>query len=57
MNVQKIVVGVDGSEGSDAALAWAIDEAGTSDAEIIAVHVVMPLIPGACRHRRQRSVA
>ena len=47
MNVRKIVVGVDGSEGSDAAVAWAIHEAGMRNAEIITVHVVMPLTPGA----------
>lgn len=47
MNVRKIVVGIDGSEGSDAAVAWAIQEAGTTNAEIITVHVVMPPVPGA----------
>jgi nucleotide-binding universal stress UspA family protein len=40
MNAKKIVVGVDGSLGSDAALAWAIDEAAALGADVIAVHVV-----------------
>jgi nucleotide-binding universal stress UspA family protein len=47
MNAKKIVVGVDGSPGSGAAIAWAIHEAGTSRAEIIAVHVVKPVVSHA----------
>jgi nucleotide-binding universal stress UspA family protein len=43
MRTERIVVGVDGSLGSDAALEWAISEAGTDGAEIIAVHVVEPI--------------
>jgi nucleotide-binding universal stress UspA family protein len=43
MRMQRIVVGVDGSPGSDAALGWAINEAGSAGAEIIAVHVVEPI--------------
>ena len=31
--MQKIVVGVDGSEGSQRALQWAIEEAGRRDAD------------------------
>jgi nucleotide-binding universal stress UspA family protein len=40
---RRIVVGVDGSEGSDRALEWAValmDDGEGSDAEIIAVHVL-----------------
>ncbi len=40
----KIVVGIDGSTGSDAAVEWAIDEAAAIGAEIIAVHVIRPLL-------------
>ncbi|HEX4863993.1 MAG TPA: universal stress protein [Acidimicrobiales bacterium] len=47
MNPKKIVVGVDGSPGSGAALAWAIDEAVALGAEVIAVHVVTPILPPA----------
>lgn len=42
MSAEKIVVGVDGSPGSDAALEWALRKAG-SGAEIIAVHVMEPI--------------
>jgi nucleotide-binding universal stress UspA family protein len=45
VNAKKIVVGVDGSPGSDAALAWAIDEAVALGAEVIAIHVVTPDLP------------
>ena len=37
MNTQKIVVGVNGSAASDAALEWVIEEAASRGAEIIAV--------------------
>jgi nucleotide-binding universal stress UspA family protein len=47
MRTERIVVGVDGSPGSDAALEWAISEAGSAGAEIIAVHVVEPIIASA----------
>jgi|HubBroStandDraft_6_1064221.scaffolds.fasta_scaffold151425_2 nucleotide-binding universal stress UspA family protein len=47
MDAKKIVVGVDGSPGSDAALAWAIDEAAALGAEIIAIHVLAPIRPPA----------
>jgi nucleotide-binding universal stress UspA family protein len=43
MNTQKIVVGVNGSAASDAALEWAIQEAESRGAEIIAVHVLKPM--------------
>ncbi len=43
MNLQKIVVGVDGSPGSAAALEWTIQQAGANRAEIIAIHVVKPV--------------
>jgi YD repeat-containing protein len=39
-----IVVGVDGSTGSDAAIRWAADEATLRAAPIILVHVVAPLV-------------
>ena len=38
--MKRIVVGVDGSEASRAALAWAVEEARLRDEEIDAVHVV-----------------
>ena len=47
MRTERIVVGVDGSPGSDAALEWAISEAGSAGAEIVAVHVVEPIIASA----------
>ena len=43
MTAKKIVVGIDGSPGSDAALALAIDLAGTIGAEIVGVHVARPV--------------
>lgn len=43
MRTERIVVGVDGSSGSDAALEWAIHAAGSAGAEIVAVHVVEPI--------------
>jgi nucleotide-binding universal stress UspA family protein len=43
MRTERIVVGVDGSPGSDAALEWAINAAVSAGAEIIAVHVVEPI--------------
>jgi nucleotide-binding universal stress UspA family protein len=43
MRTERIVVGVDGSPGSDAALEWAINEAGSAGAEIIAVYAVEPI--------------
>jgi nucleotide-binding universal stress UspA family protein len=43
MRTERIVVGVDGSSGSDAALEWAINAAGSAGAEIVAVHVVEPI--------------
>ncbi len=43
MNARKIVVGVNGSAASDAALDWAIGEAAPTGAEIIAVHVLKPV--------------
>jgi nucleotide-binding universal stress UspA family protein len=36
--MQKIVVGIDGSEGSKNALRWAIEEAGRRDATVEALH-------------------
>src|ERR1035437_9243979 len=50
MNTKKIVVGVNGSAASNAALEWAVREAVPRDAEVIAVHVIKPagaLGPGA----------
>lgn len=43
VSTQKIVVGVSGSAASDAALEWAIQEAASRGAEIIAVHVLKPM--------------
>jgi universal stress protein A len=42
MNLKKIVVGVKGSVASNAALTWAVQEAGSTGAEIVAVHVLRP---------------
>jgi nucleotide-binding universal stress UspA family protein len=39
VTLERIVVGLDGSEGSAIALGWAIDLAKAVDAEIVAVHV------------------
>src|SRR5437899_6288287 len=38
--IERIVVGVDGTDGSQHAAAWAASLAGAVDAQIIAVHVV-----------------
>jgi nucleotide-binding universal stress UspA family protein len=38
VTLDRIIVGLDGSEGSAAALRWAIDLANAVDAEIVAVH-------------------
>jgi nucleotide-binding universal stress UspA family protein len=43
MNAKKIVVGVNGSAASNAALEWAMREAAVSGAEVIAVHVMKPV--------------
>jgi nucleotide-binding universal stress UspA family protein len=40
VSIKRIAVGVDGSEGSQHALSWAADLAGSVDAQIVAVHVV-----------------
>ena len=42
MDQQRIVVGVDGSEGARSALQWAVDEAGLRGAIVEAVHVWNP---------------
>ncbi len=42
MDQQRIVVGVDGSEGAGSALQWAVDEAGLRGAIVEAVHVWNP---------------
>jgi nucleotide-binding universal stress UspA family protein len=54
MNTQKIVVGVNGSAASDAALEWAIQEAAPRCAEIIAVHVLKPVAHGGTTVRDVR---
>ncbi|MBO0686993.1 MAG: universal stress protein, partial [Candidatus Dormibacteraeota bacterium] len=48
--IERILVGLDGSSGSEAALNWAIDLAKALNAEITAVHVFempYPMIPAA----------
>jgi nucleotide-binding universal stress UspA family protein len=40
MNIDRIVVGIDGSDNSRRALEWAVDLALALDAEVIAVHAV-----------------
>ncbi|MGA8667097.1 MAG: universal stress protein [Candidatus Dormiibacterota bacterium] len=55
VSTQKIVVGVNGSAASDAALEWAIQEAESRGAEIIAVHVLKPIgAPGGTTVRDVR---
>jgi nucleotide-binding universal stress UspA family protein len=54
MNTQKIVVGVNGSAASDAALEWAIQEAAPWGAEIIAVHALKPIGAGGTTVREVR---
>ncbi len=44
MSSRTIIVGLDGSPGSDAAGRWCIDVAGLLDAEIIAVYALPPMI-------------
>lgn len=44
MATRRIVVGIDGSAGSDAATAWCAEMAGPLDAEVVAVHAVNPLV-------------
>lgn len=41
---QRIVVGVDGSEGAHAAVEWCARHAGALEAEVIAVHAIDPVI-------------
>src|SRR6478672_1765091 len=41
----QLVVGVDDSPGSRAALGWALDQARSSNAQVLAVNVVEPVIP------------
>lgn len=41
----KLVVGVDDSPGSRAALGWALDQARASGLQVVAVNVVEPVIP------------
>lgn len=43
MTVRKILVGVDGSDGSARAIEWAADLAAGLEAEVVAVHVYEPL--------------
>jgi nucleotide-binding universal stress UspA family protein len=38
--IERILVGIDGSEGAAAALRWATDLARAADAEVVVVHVV-----------------
>ena len=44
---QRILVGLDGSDGSERALAWAIQVATLLKAEVVAVYVLEPLSPAA----------
>jgi nucleotide-binding universal stress UspA family protein len=43
-SIERIVVGVDGSEGSDAAVRWCADVAGAVNAEVVAVYAFEPLV-------------
>lgn len=40
MTTTRVVVGLDGSDGSHRALQWCIDHAGALDAEVVAVHAL-----------------
>src|SRR5438270_9043115 len=42
---RQLVVGVDDSPGSRAALGWALDQARSSNAQVVAINVVAPVIP------------
>src|SRR6476469_3043130 len=42
---QQLVVGVDDSPGSRAALAWALQHARESGRQVVAINVVEPLVP------------
>ncbi|MGH9031349.1 MAG: universal stress protein [Acidimicrobiia bacterium] len=42
--IERIVVGVDGSEGSDAAVRWCADVASAVNAEVVAVYAFEPLV-------------
>lgn len=44
MSVEPIVVGVDGSEGAQHAVNWAIDYAREGGAQVLVVHALSPLI-------------
>jgi nucleotide-binding universal stress UspA family protein len=61
MTVERIVVGVDGSDNSRVALAWAADLAGALDAEVIAVHAFgllesVAAEPGTTTEDRRRQI-
>ena len=45
--MEKIVVGIDGSDASKAALRWAVEDARVRGAEVIALHAYEPPMPGA----------
>src|SRR5437588_1688408 len=42
---RQLVVGVDDSPGSRAALGWALDQARSSNAQVVAINVVEPVMP------------
>jgi nucleotide-binding universal stress UspA family protein len=44
MATRHIVVGLDGSPGSDAAARWCVEAAPLLDADIVAVHAILPLL-------------
>src|SRR6266446_5887267 len=45
--MQKIVVGIDGSEASKNALRWAVEDARVRGAEVVALHAYEEPMPGA----------
>ena len=48
--MKTIVVGVDGSEGSKAALAWAVEQVRRcGDAHIVALSAWLPVVPASSR--------
>lgn len=63
-NIDHIVVGVDGSEGSAAAVRWCADMATAANAEVLAVHAFEPFVewvpesdPRSWRQRVEREIA
>jgi Universal stress protein family len=50
MTSRRIVLGLDGSPGSEAAMQWCIEASPPLDAEVVAVHVLAELLLGSVPH-------